>query len=400
MYGVPNTVNAKKMMLLGSGELGKEMIIEAQRLGVETIAVDRYAGAPAMQVAHRCHVVNMLDAEELRKVIELEKPDLIVPEVEAIATDALVELEGEGFNVVPTARATKLTMDREGIRRLAREELSLPTANYAFADSLEELKKAVAEIGTPCVIKPLMSSSGKGQTLCKTFDDVESSWNEAIEGGRGKSTRVIVEEFIHFDSEITLLTVRSVSGTSYCAPIGHVQKGGDYIQSWQPHQMSAAQIEESQQIAKKITDELGGYGLFGVELFLTKDKVYFSEVSPRPHDTGLVTLVTQNLSEFALHVRAILGLPITEIDLHSNGASHAIKATEASNTYQMTGMEDALRVPNTQLRIFGKPYALNGRRLAVSLSTADTVEAACEKSKKAAEKIGIIYEKEVQPINS
>ncbi|ERN53682.1 formate-dependent phosphoribosylglycinamide formyltransferase [Alkalihalophilus marmarensis] len=399
MYGVPNTVNAKKMLLLGSGELGKEMIIEAQRLGVETIAVDRYAGAPAMQVAHRCHVVNMLDAEELRKVIELEKPDLIVPEVEAIATDALVELEGEGFNVVPTARATKLTMDREGIRRLAREELGLPTANYAFADSLEELKKAITEIGTPCVIKPLMSSSGKGQTLCKTFDDVESSWNEAIEGGRGKSTRVIVEEFIHFDSEITLLTVRSVSGTSYCAPIGHVQKGGDYIQSWQPHQMSAAQIEESQQIAKKITDELGGYGLFGVELFLTKDKVYFSEVSPRPHDTGLVTLVTQNLSEFALHVRAILGLPITEIGLHSNGASHAIKATEASNTYQMTGMEDALRVPNTQLRIFGKPNALNGRRLAVSLSTADTVDAACEKSKKAAEKIGIIYEKEVQPIN-
>ncbi|OLS37001.1 phosphoribosylglycinamide formyltransferase 2 [Alkalihalophilus pseudofirmus] len=399
MYGVPNTVNAKKMLLLGSGELGKEMIIEAQRLGVETIAVDRYAGAPAMQVAHRCHVVNMLDGEKLRKVIELEKPDLIVPEVEAIATDALVELEGEGFNVVPTARATKLTMDREGIRRLAREELGLPTANYAFADSLEELKKAVAEIGTPCVIKPLMSSSGKGQTLCKTFGEVESSWNEAIEGGRGKSTRVIVEEFIHFDSEITLLTVRSVSGTSYCAPIGHVQKGGDYIQSWQPHQMSAAQIEESQQIAKKITDELGGYGLFGVELFLTKDKVYFSEVSPRPHDTGLVTLVTQNLSEFALHVRAILGLPITEIDLHSNGASHAIKATEASDTYQMTGMEEALRVPNTQLRIFGKPNALKGRRLAVSLSTADTVDVACEKSKKAAEKIGIIYEKEVQPIN-
>ncbi|MDV2683626.1 formate-dependent phosphoribosylglycinamide formyltransferase [Alkalihalophilus lindianensis] len=399
MYGVPISENAKKMMFLGSGELGKEMVIEAQRLGVETIAVDRYAGAPAMQVAHRCHVVNMLDAEELRKMIELEKPDLIVPEVEAIATDALVELEGEGFNVVPTARATKLTMDREGIRRLAREELGLPTANYAFANSLDELKEAVAEIGTPCVIKPLMSSSGKGQTLCRTFDDVESSWSEAIEGGRGKSTRVIVEEFIHFDSEITLLTVRSVSGTSYCAPIGHVQKGGDYIQSWQPHQISAAQIEESQQIAKKITDELGGYGLFGVELFLTQDKVYFSEVSPRPHDTGLVTLVTQNLSEFALHVRAILGLPITEIELHSNGASHAIKATEASDTYQMTGMEEALSVPNTQLRIFGKPNALVGRRLAVSLSTAETVDAACEKSKSAAEKVGIIYEKEVQPIN-
>ncbi|WP_368504352.1 formate-dependent phosphoribosylglycinamide formyltransferase [Alkalihalophilus sp. As8PL] len=393
MYGVPISENAKKMMFLGSGELGKEMVIEAQRLGVETIAVDRYEGAPAMQVAHRSHVIDMLDQEELRRVIELEQPDLIVPEVEAIHTQTLVDLEQEGYHVVPKASATKLTMDREGIRRLAREELNVPTANYEFANSFEELQEAVRIIGTPCVIKPLMSSSGKGQSLCRSFDDVESSWKEAIEGGRGKSIRVIVEEFIEFDSEITLLTVRSVSGTAYCAPIGHVQKGGDYIQSWQPHAMSEEQIIESERIAKVITDELGGYGLFGVELFLTKDKVYFSEVSPRPHDTGLVTLVTQNLSEFALHVRAILGFPITEIDLHSKGASHAIKATEASETYQLKGMESALALPNTQLRIFGKPNAVVGRRLAVSLSTGVTVDDACKKSKEAAEKVEILYQK-------
>ncbi len=393
MYGVPLTKQAKKILLLGSGELGKEVMIEAQRLGVETVAVDRYPSAPAMQVAHRSHVVDMLDAEALRAVIETEKPDLIVPEVEAIQTQVLVDLEKEGYNVVPTASATKLTMDREGIRRMANEELGLPTAKYAFANSFEELKEAVKEIGVPCVIKPLMSSSGKGQSLCRSFDDVEASWQEAIEGGRGKSTRVIVEEFIHFDSEITLLTVRSSIGTAYCPPIGHVQKDGDYIQSWQPHPMTEEQIIESQEIAKRITDALGGYGLFGVELFLTKDKVYFSEVSPRPHDTGLVTLVTQNLSEFALHVRAILGFPITDIHLHTPGASHAIKATEESSTYQVAGMEEALQVKNTELRIFGKPDAKIGRRLAVTLSTADTTEKAYELSKEAAEKIKIIYGK-------
>ncbi|TWI59730.1 formate-dependent phosphoribosylglycinamide formyltransferase [Halalkalibacter nanhaiisediminis] len=393
MYGVPLTKHAKKILLLGSGELGKEVMIEAQRLGVETIAVDRYADAPAMQVAHRSHVVDMLDGEALRAIIESEKPDLIVPEVEAIQTQVLVDLEKEGYNVVPTASATKLTMDREGIRRMANEDLGLPTAKYAFANSLEELKEAVKEIGVPCVIKPLMSSSGKGQSLCRSFDDVEASWQEAIEGGRGKSTRVIVEEFIHFDSEITLLTVRSASGTAYCPPIGHVQKDGDYIQSWQPHPMSEEQIKESEEIAKKITDALGGYGLFGVELFLTKDKVYFSEVSPRPHDTGLVTLATQNLSEFALHVRAVLGFPITNIHLHTPGASHAIKATEESPSYQLAGMEEALAVENTQLRVFGKPDTKIGRRLAVTLSTADTTDKACELSKEAAEKINIIYER-------
>lgn len=393
MYGVPLTKHAKKILLLGSGELGKEVMIEAQRLGVETIAVDRYADAPAMQVAHRSHVVDMLDGEALRAIIESEKPDLIVPEVEAIQTQVLVDLEKEGYNVAPTASATKLTMDREGIRRMANEDLGLPTAKYAFANSLEELKEAVKEIGVPCVIKPLMSSSGKGQSLCRSFDDVEASWQEAIEGGRGKSTRVIVEEFIRFDSEITLLTVRSASGTAYCPPIGHVQKDGDYIQSWQPHPMTEEQIKESEEIAKKITDALGGYGLFGVELFLTKDKVYFSEVSPRPHDTGLVTLATQNLSEFALHVRAILGFPITDIYLHTPGASHAIKATEESPSYQLAGMEEALAVANTQLRIFGKPDTKIGRRLAVTLSTADTTDKACELSKEAAEKINIIYER-------
>jgi phosphoribosylglycinamide formyltransferase 2 len=386
--------NVKKIMLLGSGELGKEVIIEAQRLGVQTVAVDRYAHAPAMQVAHCSHVIDMLDAEQLRSIIKEEQPDLIVPEVEAIQTQVLVELEKEGHAVVPTASATKLTMDREGIRRVASEELGLPTAGYEFANSYEELKEAVAKIGTPCVIKPLMSSSGKGQSLCRSEDEIETSWNLALEGGRGKSTRVIVEEFIHFDSEITLLTVRSISGTSYCQPIGHIQKDGDYIESWQPHQMSEQQILEAQDIAKKITDALGGYGLFGVELFLTKDKVYFSEVSPRPHDTGMVTLVTQNLSEFALHVRAILGYPITEITLHSPGASHVLKAWEESENYQIAGVEQALTVPQTQVRIFGKPETKVGRRMAVAISTAEDTEAARDLAKKAAEKMKVVYHNE------
>ncbi|MFC0559553.1 phosphoribosylglycinamide formyltransferase 2 [Halalkalibacter alkalisediminis] len=389
-----NSTKTKKMLLLGSGELGKEVIIEAQRLGVETVAVDRYADAPAMQVAHRSHVVDMLDAKALRSVIEQEQPDLIVPEVEAIQTQVLVELEKEDYVVVPTASATKLTMDREGIRRLANEELGLPTAGYEFANSYEELKVAVEKMGTPCVIKPLMSSSGKGQSLCRSNEDIEASWNLALEGGRGKSTRVIVEEFIHFESEITLLTVRSASGTSYCAPIGHVQKDGDYIESWQPHQMTETQITEAQDIAKKITDALGGYGLFGVELFLTKDKVYFSEVSPRPHDTGMVTLVTQNLSEFALHVRAILGFPITEITLHSPGASHVVKAWEESSDYQIVGVSEALTIPNTQVRIFGKPETKVGRRMAVALSTSDDTQTARNLAKEAAEKMKVIYHQE------
>lgn len=382
----------KKIMLLGSGELGKETIIEAQRLGLETIAVDRYENAPAMQVAHRSYVVDMLDGEELRRVIEREKPDLVVPEIEAIATETLVELENEGFRIVPTAKAVNLTMDREGIRRLASEELGLRTAKYAFADTLYELRKAVEKIGTPCVIKPIMSSSGKGQTICRSIEDVECSWNEAISGGRGNKARIIVEEFIHFDSEITLLTVRSVSGTTFCAPIGHVQKDGDYIESWQPHDMSEEQILEAQDIAKKITDALGGYGVFGVELFLSAQGVYFSEVSPRPHDTGMVTMVTQDLSEFALHVRAILGYPIPDIQLVKPGASHTIKATKESKTYQITGIAESLSVTHTQVRVFGKPETKVGRRMAVVLSNGEAVNEARERAALAASKMMVTYE--------
>ncbi|MBT2728619.1 phosphoribosylglycinamide formyltransferase 2 [Bacillus sp. ISL-75] len=382
----------KKVLLLGSGELGKETIIEAQRLGLETIAVDRYENAPAMQVAHRSYVVDMLDGEELRRVIEQEKPDLVVPEIEAIATETLIGLENEGFRIVPTAKAVNLTMDREGIRRLASEELGLPTAKYAFANTLEELRDAVEEIGIPCVIKPIMSSSGKGQTVCRSIEDVEWSWNEAILGGRAKKTRVIVEEFIHFESEVTLLTVRSISGTTYCAPIGHVQKDGDYIESWQPHDMSTEQIAKAQDIAKKVTDALGGYGLFGVELFLSPQGVYFSEVSPRPHDTGMVTMVTQDLSEFALHVRAILGYPIPYVQLLKPGASHTIKATKESNTYQIAGISESLSIPDTQVRVFGKPETKVGRRMAVVLSSGESVEEARQRAVLAASKMIVTHD--------
>jgi phosphoribosylglycinamide formyltransferase 2 len=391
MYGAPLSPNAKKMMLLGSGELGKEVIMEAQRLGIETIAVDRYAHAPAMQVAHRSHVINMLDAQQLRGLILQEKPDLIVPEIEAIATSVLVELEQEGFRVIPTATASRLTMDREGIRRLASETLQLRTAGYAFADSMEELKEAVAKIGTPCVIKPIMSSSGKGQSVCRTPDDIEHSWNYAMEGGRAKHARVIVEEFIRFDSEITLLTVRSVSGTTYCEPIGHIQKDGDYIESWQPHCMSEEQIFEAQHMAKTITDALGGFGIYGVELFLTGDGVYFSEVSPRPHDTGMVTMATQDLSEFALHARAILGLPIPGVRLLTPGASYTLKAAEEHVNYTISGLEEALSVPCTQVRVFGKPETKVGRRMAVALSSAGTVEEARQRAKQAAGALKLNY---------
>ncbi|MGE7589177.1 phosphoribosylglycinamide formyltransferase 2 [Peribacillus sp. NPDC101480] len=367
---------SKKILLLGSGELGKEVILEAQRLGVETIAVDRYEHAPAMQVAHRSYVIDMLDAEQLREVVEKEQPDLIVPEIEAIATSELVKLEEEGFHVIPTARAAKLTMDREGIRRLASETLEIPTAAYKFADTYEEFVQAAKEVGFPNVVKPLMSSSGKGQSVCRTEGDLEDCWKIAMEGGRVQNGRVIIEEFIRFDSEITLLTVRAVNGTMFCAPIGHIQQGGDYIESWQPHNMTEAQIMEAKKIAHAITDELGGYGLFGVELFLSGDKVYFSEVSPRPHDTGLVTLVTQNLSEFALHIRAILGFPIPEIKLISPGASRPLKAQEELSEYSIVGVEKALALPNTQVRLFGKPVTKAGRRVAVALSSADSIEVA------------------------
>jgi phosphoribosylglycinamide formyltransferase 2 len=382
-------LNTKKMLLLGSGELGKEVIIEAQRLGVETVAVDRYAHAPAMQVAHRSYVIDMLDAERLRGIIEQEKPDLIVPEIEALATSELVKLEAEGYRVIPTARAAKLTMDREGIRRLASEKLGLPTAGYKFADTYEQFVQAVKETGYPCVVKPLMSSSGKGQSVCREEKDIEQSWNIAMEGGRVQNGRVIIEEFIRFQSEITLLTVRSVSGTSFCAPIGHIQESGDYIESWQPHDMTDRQLEEAKHIAKTITDELGGYGLFGVELFLTEDKVYFSEVSPRPHDTGLVTLVTQNLSEFAIHVRAILGYPIPEIVLITPGASRPLKAGRELENYRINGVDKALSVPNTQLRIFGKPVTKVGRRMAVALSSAVSVEEARVRAKQALDKLAV-----------
>lgn len=378
-----------KLLLLGSGELGKEVIIEAQRLGVETVAVDRYADAPAMQVAHRSYVIDMLDAERLRAVIEKEKPDLIVPEIEALATSELVKLEAEGYRVIPTARAAKLTMDREGIRRLAAEKLGLPTAGYKFADTYEQFVQAVKETGYPCVIKPLMSSSGKGQSVCWEESDIENSWNIAMEGGRVQNGRVIIEEFIRFQSEITLLTVRSVSGTSFCAPIGHVQESGDYIESWQPHEMTEQQIAEAKHIAKTITDELGGYGLFGVELFLAEDQVYFSEVSPRPHDTGLVTLVTQNLSEFAIHIRAILGYPIPEIVLVTPGASRPLKADRELEHYRIGGAAEALAVSNTQLRIFGKPVTKAGRRMAVALSSAPTVQEARDRAKQALDKLSV-----------
>ncbi|MGG0249626.1 phosphoribosylglycinamide formyltransferase 2 [Peribacillus frigoritolerans] len=367
---------SKKILLLGSGELGKEVILEAQRLGVETVAVDRYEHAPAMQVAHRSYVIDMLDAEQLRGVVEKEQPDLIVPEIEAIATSELVKLEEEGFQVIPTARAAKLTMDREGIRRLASETLEIPTAAYKFANTYEEFVQAAKEVGFPNVVKPLMSSSGKGQSVCRTEGDLEDCWKIAMEGGRVQNGRVIIEEFIRFDSEITLLTVRAVNGTMFCAPIGHIQQGGDYIESWQPHNMTEAQIMEAKRIAHAITDELGGYGLFGVELFLSGDKVYFSEVSPRPHDTGLVTLVTQNLSEFALHIRAILGFPIPEIKLISPGASRPLKAQEELSEYSIVGVEQALALPNTQVRLFGKPVTKAGRRVAVALSSADSIEVA------------------------
>ncbi|MFC3039772.1 formate-dependent phosphoribosylglycinamide formyltransferase [Virgibacillus xinjiangensis] len=390
MFGAPMKDHARKMLLLGAGELGKEVVLEAQRLGVETIAVDRYEDAPAMQVAHRSYVIDMLDARKLQEVIEAENPDYIVPEIEAIATDALLELESRGYNIIPTAYATKLTMDREGIRRLASETLGLPTAAYEFADSLGELKQAVHKIGTPCVIKPIMSSSGKGQSVCRTEEDIEASWQQAMEEGRAQSQRVIVEELISFDSEITLLTVRSVSGTSFCPPIGHTQQGGDYMESWQPHVMKEEQIKESESIAKAVTDEIGGYGVFGVELFLTKDGVIFSEVSPRPHDTGMVTMATQELSEFALHVRAVLGLPIPEIELVSPGASRALKAGEASDDYHITGVDKALGVPNTQLRLFGKPEAKPGRRMGVVLAKGIDTDEARQRAEVAAGEMEIV----------
>ncbi|MDE5835793.1 MAG: formate-dependent phosphoribosylglycinamide formyltransferase [Paramuribaculum sp.] len=379
----------KKALLLGSGELGKEVALELQRYGVEVVACDRYPGAPAMQVAHRFHVFNMLDGAELRRIIELEKPDHIIPEVEAIATPVLKELEAEGYNVTPTANAAWLTMNREGIRCLAAEELGIKTSPYRFASDYDEFIKAVDEIGIPCVVKPIMSSSGHGQSTIKTPADIDAAWKNAQEGGRAGAGRVIVEGFIDFDYEITLLTVRSCSGTCYCEPVGHIQVNGDYRYSWQPQQMSPAAIDKAKEIAKKVTDALGGYGIFGVELFIKGDEVIFSEVSPRPHDTGMVTMISQDLSEFGLHARALLGLPVPEIKFFSPSASLAIVVEGDTDKIEMDCLEKVLEEPGVQLRIFGKPEVKGHRRMGVILATADSVEEARAKADRAYSKLKI-----------
>ena len=369
----------RKALLLGSGELGKEVAIELQRYGVEVVACDKYPGAPAMQIAHRCHVFNMLDGAKLREIIELEKPDHIIPEVEAIATPVLKELEAEGYNVTPTANAAWLTMNREGIRRLAAEELGVKTSPYRFASDYEEFKKAVEEIGIPCVVKPIMSSSGHGQSVIKTADDIENSWKIAQEGGRAGAGRVIVEGFVKFDYEITLLTVRHIGGTSYLEPIGHHQVDGDYQESWQPQAMSPAAKEKAQEIAKKITDAIGGRGIFGVEMFIKGDEVIFSEISPRPHDTGMVTLISQDLSEFALHARAILGLPIPNIRFNSPSASKAIVVDGVSNHVKFGNLDKVLSREDTSMRIFGKGELNGHRRLGVLLARGKDTDEALQK---------------------
>lgn len=387
--GTPFTCRGKKALLLGSGELGKEVTIELQRYGVEVVALDKYANAPAMQVANRSVVVSMLDGDALRRIVEEEKPDYIIPEIEAIATPTLVALEKEGWNVVPTARATFITMNRREIRTLAAEQLGLPTSPYRFADTHEEYVEAVREIGLPCVVKPVMSSSGHGQSLVREEADVEAAWREAQEGGRAGGGAVIVEGFVDFDYEITLLTVRHIGGTSYCEPIGHYQKNGDYQRSWQPQPMSAVALEKAREIAKKVTDALGGRGIFGVEFFIKGDDVIFSELSPRPHDTGMVTLISQHLSEFALHVRALLGLPIPEIRFYGPSASRALLAEGNSTDIAFSGMEEALAIPGTDMRIFGKPEVKGHRRMGVMLATGADVEEACEKVERAASLIRI-----------
>lgn len=385
--GTPLSSTATKVLFCGGGELGKEVVIELQRYGVEVIVVDRYENSPAMQVAHRSHVISMLDGVALRKIIETEKPDYIVPEIEAIATDTLVELEAEGFTVIPTARAASLTMNREGIRRLAAEELGLTTSPYQFATSREEFDAAVDKIGIPCVIKPIMSSSGKGQSTIKTLADIDSAWNYAQEGGRSGAGKVIIEGFIDFDYEITQLTVRNINGTSFCEPIGHVQIDGDYRQSWQPQAMSDNAITKAREMATKITDALGGRGIFGVELFIKGDDVIFSEVSPRPHDTGMVTMISQDLSQFALHARAILGLAIPEIHFHGPSASSVILVNGKSDKVCFNNVSDALQLPDTQLRLFGKPEVKGQRRMGVALARDKTVENAKQKAMSVSEKI-------------
>ncbi len=391
-FGTPHSPSAIRLLLLGSGELGKEVAIEAQRLGVEVIAVDRYANAPAMQVAHRSHVINMLDPSALRALIAAERPTLVVPEIEAIHTPTLVELEAEGLRVIPTARAARLTMDREGIRRLAAETLGLPTSPYRFVDDVDGYRDAVRALGLPCVVKPLMSSSGKGQSIVRRESEIDAAWDYAQSGGRAGQGRVIVEGFVPFDYEITLLTVRHRDGTSFCDPIGHYQEDGDYRESWQPQPMSPIALRRAQEIARAVTDNLGGAGVFGVELFVRGDEVLFSEVSPRPHDTGLVTLASQDLSQFALHVRAILGLPIPVIRQLGPSASVAILCEGQGRGPKFHGAAEALVEPDTGLRLFGKPEVRGRRRMGVALARGDTILAAKEKARRVAGRIRIELE--------
>ncbi len=387
-WGTPLTAGAGRLLLLGSGELGREVAIEAQRLGLEVIAADRYANAPAMAVAHRAHVIDMLDARALRQLIESERPTWVVPEIEAIHTATLVQLEAEGVRVVPTARAAQLTMDREGIRRLAAEELGLPVSPYRFVDSLADFRAAIATIGLPCVVKPVMSSSGKGQSILREASEVDPAWHTAQKEGRAGAGRVIVEGFVRFDSELTLLTVRHRDGTAFCAPIGHLQVDGDYRESWQPHPLPDSIVEQCQSIAERITAVLGGQGIFGVELFVAGDAVIFSEVSPRPHDTGMVTLVSQDPNQFELHVRALTGLPIPSIEQRGASASCAILA-EGHGIAAYDGIADALAEPHSALRLFGKPTVAGHRRMGVALARADTIDAARAQARRSAAAVRI-----------
>ncbi len=389
--GTPGTPGATRVMMLGAGELGKEVVIELQRLGVEVIAVDRYANAPAMQVAHRAHVIDMLDPEALADVIEREAPDLVVPEIEAIATQKLLELEAEGRKVIPTARAARLTMDREGIRRLAAEELGVRTSPYRFAATEEEYRAAIETIGVPCVVKPVMSSSGKGQSTVRALDTAMEAWHYAQAGARGGAGSVIVEGFVDFDYEITLLTVQHRDGVSFCEPIGHRQERGDYRESWQPQPMSEKALAEAQAISAKVTGALGGFGLFGVEFFVKADQVYFSEVSPRPHDTGMVTLISQDLSEFALHARAILGMPVPNIRQRGPAASAVLLVEGESADVRFGGLDAALAEPDTQFRLFGKPEVRGERRMGVALALAESVDAAIAKAKASAASVSVVF---------
>jgi phosphoribosylglycinamide formyltransferase 2 len=388
--GTPLSPSATRVLFCGGGELGKEVVIELQRLGVEVIVADRYDNAPAMQVAHRSHTLSMLDGDALRAVIEQERPDFIVPEIEAIATDTLAELESEGFTVIPTARAARLTMNREGIRRLAAEELGISTSPYRFAANRDEFIQAIDAIGLPCLVKPIMSSSGKGQSTVKSAADIDSAWEYAQQGGRSGAGKVIVEGFVDFDYEITQLTVRHAGATSFCDPVGHIQVDGDYRQSWQPQAMSERALQSAREIARQVTDALGGRGIFGVELFIKGDQVIFSEVSPRPHDTGMVTMISQDLSQFALHARAILGLPVPAIRQYGPSASNVLLVEGESSQVSFANVEQALLEPDTQLRLFGKPGVSGQRRMGVALAIADNIDAARDKAKRAADAINVV----------